>query len=96
MRFAVPIAACAFLFGAPAMAQTRLTDQTVMGWKRICSYEDLRATPAGARNRPAYTLEVGRGEPCPFRYRLPTAAERPRRVPARPPASARALPTPTP
>ena len=49
MRSAASIAACVLLLAEPAMAQTRLTDQSVRGWRRICSYEDLRPLPLTAR-----------------------------------------------
>jgi hypothetical protein len=84
MRFVLPITACAFAFASPALAQTRLTDQSVLGWKRICSYEDMRPAPAGALNRRSYVMEIGRGEPCPPRYTAPRA-ERPARRPAQRP-----------
>jgi hypothetical protein len=79
MRFVLPISVLALAFGAPALAQSRLTDQSVLGWKRICSYEDLRPAPAGARDQRRYSLVVGRGEPCPFRYTTPASPVRARR-----------------
>jgi hypothetical protein len=84
MRFLLPIAACAFACASAALAQTRLTDQSVLGWKRICSYEDMRPAPAGARNRRGYVMEIGRAEPCPPRYTAPRV-ERPVRRPAQRP-----------
>jgi hypothetical protein len=80
LRF-VSIAVCALALGTPALAQTRLSDQQVLGWRRICSFEDLRPRPAGVREDRTYTTIVGRGEPCPFRY-APPPPERPRRPPA--------------
>jgi len=83
MRFTLAIAACALLSGAPGLAQTRLTDQSVLGWRRICSYEDLRPPPPGARDRRTYALQIGRAEPCPPRYTAPAAPIR-RSPPQRP------------
>ena len=64
-------------------AQSRLADQYVQGWKRICVYEMLMPV-AGAREgerRPS--LQIGRGEPCPRHYARPrrpsNPADRPRR-----------------
>ena len=70
-RIILSIVASTLAFGAPAFAQTRLTDQSVDGWKRICTYEDLRPTPAGVRGPRNFVMEIGRGEPCPPRYSPP-------------------------
>lgn len=65
----------------PLAAQIRLTDQSVRGWKRICSYSDTRPAPSGSRASRGFALEIGRGEPCPAQYRPPAPAETPRRTP---------------
>jgi hypothetical protein len=93
MRFTPSIAVFALAFATPALAQTRLTDQSVLGWKRICSYEDLRPAPAGARGRRGYVMQIGRGEPCPPRYTAP-APDRPNRRPAQRPVRPTGLSAP--
>jgi hypothetical protein len=81
-RIAHALLASTLALGGPVLAQTRLTDQSVLGWKRLCSYEDLRPAPPGVRSPRNYVMEVGRGEPCPPRY-SPPAAQRPTRPAAR-------------
>ena len=70
---------------APAPAQSRLVDEYVRGWQRICIYEMLLPI-AGPRERERrQALEIGRGEPCPARYTRPEPQRRP--APARRPGT---------
>jgi hypothetical protein len=71
MRIAVTALGLAALAAAPAAAVPRLVDQQVVGWKRICSYEDSFRSQRAPGARRTYSLQVGRGEPCPHRYSAP-------------------------
>ena len=66
-RFPVAPLIAAICFWAEPAAASRLISQTVEGTTRVCIYE------GGGRNRlpgtrPALSLTVGVGEPCPARY----------------------------
>lgn len=60
------------------MAQGQLVDQQVIGVKRLCVYEDARPTLAVLGEPRRVSLEIGRGEPCPYRYSRPRPERRPR------------------
>ena len=71
MRIVIAALACSLLAAVPAGAVPRLVNQHVVGWKRICSYEDSNRSFRAPSARRTYSLEVGRGEPCPHRYSPP-------------------------
>lgn len=67
----------ALAIAAPA-AQAQLVSQTVVGVRRICTYNN--PDPARRRSEELVRRAVGRGEPCPARYPRPAAA-RPAAIP---------------
>ena len=81
--FACPVLVAAALGAAPAAAQSRLVEQYVRGWQRVCVYEMLMPVAGARPGERRRAIEVGRAEPCPARYSRPeppprrTAAPRP-------------------
>ena len=71
------------LAAVPATAQSRLADEYVDGWKRVCVYELLTIAAGRSPGAGRPSLQVGRGEPCPARYtpprRPPSRSAPPRR-----------------
>lgn len=77
MRRFLVLACVACLPATSLAAQGQLVDQQVVGAKRLCIYEDARPTPVTLSEPRRNSVEIGRGEPCPFRYPRPRMERRP-------------------
>jgi hypothetical protein len=77
MRVLLAALALSAVVAPPAAAAPRLVAQHVVGWKRICSYEDSARSQRAPNGLRTYSLQVGRGEPCPHRYSPPEPPREP-------------------